>query len=126
MHTARYTRRALVLAAALGAPLAAQQKPVEMQPINYGQSAAPDVALRIVGSFAKLRVTTWERDSVSLTGEMPYGADLSGLVSGEPIRIQRTKLNLSGTSSAHTPPAGTLELRVPLRARLEIRGGTAD
>jgi hypothetical protein len=104
----------------------AQQKPVEMQPINYRQSAAPDVAVRLVGSFAKLRVTAWDRDSISLTGEMPYGADLSGLVSGEPLRIQRTKLNFSGTPDAHTPPAGTLELRVPIRARVQIRGGTAD
>ena len=123
MTRATQLARRIVLLIAMGAaPLVAQQTP-QMYPINFGQSAAPDVAVRLVGSFAKLRVTGWDRDSISLTGEMPVGAELTGLVGDEPMTI-RAKLNFSKSSGGK--PAGTLELRVPLRARVQIRGGTAD
>jgi len=105
---ARHVLLALLLACP--GPLAGQQR------IDRGFKVDPDVSVRITSPVGGIRVIGWERDSIHVTGEIPptagqfYGA---GKGSGAKLGIER--------SEQSTAPGATLEVRVPLRARVWIK-----
>ena len=111
-----------ILAAALtvlaGARLAAQRT------VDLGRAATPTVSLRITGAFAELRIRGWDRDSIALTGTIPTDARLEGGFGGPMGRpTAGAKFYME---TAQGVPAGKLELRVPARARVWAKSGSAD
>ena len=85
----------------LAAPLAAQRA-----------ASTPNVReVRVQDVRGLLTVTAWDRDSVALRGEAP-GLSLRAVPGA--VHLERT-----GT----TEPTGDVELFVPRRARLVVRGG---
>ena len=108
---------AATLAMPSAQPLGAQRT------VELGRAATPTVSLRIVGTFAELRIRGWDRDSIALTGSIPADARLDGGFGGSPSRP-----SVGAKFYMETPtgvPAGKLELRVPARARVWAKSGTA-
>lgn len=111
-----------LLAALLTAPVAQASA---QQQIDIARRTAPDVAVRLTGAFAKLRVVAWEHDSVSISGTLPrgyrfdggFGASLSG-----PTRTSKWFIDDGGSG----PDGGSLVLQVPARARVYVKGFTAE
>jgi DUF4097 and DUF4098 domain-containing protein YvlB len=114
--------RIATLAALLAAPLVAA--PAQQQ-VDIARRTAPDIALRLTGAFTKLRITAWEHDSVTITGNLPKGHRFDGgfgtsLVG--PPRGSKWYIDDGGTGGG----GGTLEMRVPARARVYVKGYSAD
>lgn len=109
--------RSLALAA-LAAPLGAQQK------IEVRRAAAPDLSMRLSGTFASLRIVGWTRDSLVIVGTIPKGARFDGGVgpAGAPARSGKFFVEEPGGSGE---PSGTIEIYLPERARLWSKAGTA-
>lgn len=115
-------RSTLRLAALVALPLAAA---AAQQQVDIGSRTAPDVSLRVTGAFARLRVVAWDRDSVSITGTLPKGYRFDGGFSNPlagPSRGAKWFIEAGGGG----PTGGALELRVPARARVWIKGNSAD
>ena len=109
---------ALPLLGGLALPVAAQRS------VDLGRAATSTVSLRLVGSFAELHIRGWDRDSISLTGTIPADAKLDGGFGGpvgRPSAGAKFYLETSGGA-----PGGKLELRVPARARVWAKSGSAD
>ena len=121
MKARRLSRIARFLAASAllpAAPLGAQRV------VDLGRAATPTVSLRISGAFAELRIRGWDRDSIALTGTIPADAKLDGGFGGPPQRpTAGAKFYMETPTGV---PAGTLELRVPARARVWAKSGSAD
>lgn len=102
---------------ALAAPAAAQRK------VDMGRAATSDVSVRIAGAFAALRVIGWERDSVALAGTLGTNARLEGGFGGAPGTPSRgVKMYIESTDDV---VSGSLVLRVPARARVWVKAGSA-
>jgi hypothetical protein len=110
-------RAALLLSCIALGQSAAQQK------VNLGRAATPDIAIRLMGGVAKIRIVAWALDSVSITGFLPKGSELGGGFGTAPASGAKFFIQ---TADAQLPPDGALELRVPRGARLTITTGTAD
>ena len=95
------------------------------QRVSVARAVAADASIRLMGSFASLRVVAWEHDSLSITGQLPAGARFDGGVmaatGGE--RSRGAKYFVEAPTEAAA--GGALELRVPARARLWIKAGSA-
>jgi hypothetical protein len=117
-------RATLALAAlALGMPLAALQP---QQKVDMRRAVTSDVSLRIVGGFASLKIIGWSKDSVVITGTLPKGARLEGGFGGnsaEPARIGKMYIETPEDAGG---VRGALEMRVPERARVWAKSGSAD
>ena len=108
----------VVLLAVPALPLPAQRT------VDMGRATTSTPSIRISGSFAELRIRGWDRDSMSLTGSIPADARLDGgFGGGAGAPSAGVKFYLETTSGA---PAGKLELRVPARARVWVKSGSAD
>lgn len=112
--------RTLLLLAALASPvvgLHAQQR------IDIRRPVAPDVAVRISGSYAKLEIIAWQHDSLALTGTLPKGARLDGGVAA--VGVPRgAKFWIE--PGPNGPGGEQLVLRVPARARVWVKTEQAD
>jgi hypothetical protein len=96
------------------------------QQINIGRRTTPDIALRLVGPFQSVRVTGWKSDSVSLSGYVGAEYRLDNVFSGDPgAPSAGAKLYIEGPTVGTTKSA-LLELRVPVGARVWIKGGTGS
>jgi DUF4097 and DUF4098 domain-containing protein YvlB len=96
--------------------------------INVRRAATPTVSVRLVGSFATLRVTAWQHDSVVITGSVPADSrfeSASGGRAGEPTQGMKAFLEGAEKGGA-APPAGDIEMRVPERARVWAKAGSAQ
>lgn len=112
--------RMLVLPALLvAAALNAQQK------VDVRRGVAPDVSVRVSGTYASLRVVGWARDSLVLTGALPRGARLEGGVGGTGTAPARGAKFWVEPPSPGGPPAGALELFVPVGATVWAKTGSA-
>jgi hypothetical protein len=109
---------ALALAAADARPAGAQRT------VDVRRATTPTVSFRIVGSFSELRIRGWDKDSVVITGTIPVDARFEGGFGGN------SKAPTTGAKFyLETPsglPAGKLEARVPARARVWVKSGSAD
>jgi hypothetical protein len=117
---------ALALAAAL-LPLAlgAQGR---TRRVDVRRAVTPTVSVRLTGSFALLRVVGWAHDSVVITGTVPADARFEsgfGGRAGEPAAGMKAFLELSDRKEPSAPTA-ELEMRVPERARVWIKAGSAS
>jgi hypothetical protein len=110
---------ATLCAIAAAPPLGAQQK------VNQRFSVTPTASIRIFGDVGNLRIIGWDRDSVALTGTLPAGARLDasrGGQTGKPAPGMKLYVEVARAPA----PDAKLELRVPARARVWAKSGTAD
>ena len=100
-------------------PLAAQQK------IDQRRAAAPDVSVRIAGTFGSLRIVGTTVDSIIVTGNIPKDARFEGYIGGkgdDPVRGAKIFVDVPSDRAA---AGGVLELRVPQGARVWAKAGNA-
>jgi len=109
----------IVVALALAAPLAAQQK------VDIGRPSTPDVSVRLSGALGSVKITAWERDSVAIVGGLGAGSRLdggtlfpTGVTSGMKFYVE--------AADESALRGNRLELRVPRNARVWVKTGSAD
>lgn len=110
----------LVLLAMLASRSDAQQK------VDLRRAVTRDVYVRVSGSYASLRVQTWARDSLALTGTLPKGARFDPAISSPkdpPARGAKFYIEAPAQGAA---PGGTLELFVPAGATVWAKAGNAS
>jgi len=115
-------RRAVTLLSALAyaaTPLGAQQT------TSQRYAVTPTASVRVFGDVAKLRIVGWDRDTVAVTATLPAGARMDAAHGGEAGRpAPGMKIYVEGARGP--APGSTLELRVPARARVWAKSGSAD
>jgi len=135
----------LALAACLGSPLDAQGsrgsaktppvrpqsssgEPARWRRIEVRRLVTPTVSVRFSGSFATLRIVGWAHDSVAITGTVPADARFeTGWAGSESERVGGMKGYLEPADpKGVTLPAGEIEIRVPERARVWSKAGSAS
>jgi len=112
-----HLRRALLVAISITAIArvgAAQVK------VERGLHLDADGSIRLINLVGSVRVTGWERDSVSLRGSLPKGDKL--MMGGGPRAM---KAFIESTDDRNPQPS-TLELMVPARAKVWVKTATAD
>jgi hypothetical protein len=110
---------ALAALALVSMPVAAQQK------VNVRRGATPDVSVRIAGTYGSLRIVGTTSDSLILTGTLPKDARFESFAGGkgiDPINGAKVFIDVPNDQSA---AGGTLEMRVPARARVWAKAGNA-
>jgi hypothetical protein len=115
-------RKISAIAAMLAVPFIAT---AAQQQVDVARRTAPDIALRLTGAFAKLRIVAWEHDSVTITGVLPKGYRFDGGFYASPVgptRGSKWFINDGGSG----PGGGALVMHVPARARVYIKGYSAD
>ncbi len=110
---------ATLCAIAAALPLGAQQK------VNQRFSVTPTASIRIFGDVGSLRIVGWDRDSVVLTATLPAGARMDASRGGEPGKPAPGMKVYVEVPRAPAPDA-RLEIRVPTRARVWAKSGSAD
>jgi len=102
----------------LGVPTLAAQRSVDIR-----RAVTPTASVRITGAFAELRIRGWTKDSVVITGTIPVDARFGGgFMSPTAAGSPGAKFYLETSSGI---PAGKLELRVPVSARVWAKSGSA-
>jgi hypothetical protein len=107
------------LTGAAGHPLCAQQKTTQRYAVT------PTASVRLFGDVRSLRIIGWDRDSVVVTAVLPTGARMDASRGGEigrPSLGMKIYVEVPGASA----PTATVELRVPTRARVWAKSGSAD
>ncbi len=117
MTTLHVLRRGAFLASMLPIALGAQQRPDQRLAVTANAS------IRIAGSFASIRVFGWDRDTLAVSGTLPPGAWIDGNLTPTGAPVPGVKMFLGGASES-TPPSAAIELYVPARARLWVKGST--
>lgn len=109
-----------LVALAVPHALAAQQT------IDQRYAVAPDISFRVKGSIGTLRIVGWAKDSLVITGSLPPAVRMEMGIGGDgrsPARGAKMYLESPNDDAAST---GVLEIRVPARARVWVKCGTAD
>jgi hypothetical protein len=104
---------------AAAAPLVAQQKTVQRYAVT------PTASIRVFGDVGSLRIVGWDRDSVVITATLPAGARLDASRGGQSPKPAPGMKIFVEVPRAPAPDA-RLELRVPARARVWAKSGSAD
>ncbi len=110
-------RQALLSVAALSTFAASAQSQVK---IERGLHLAADGSVRISNLVGSVRVTGWDRDSVSLRGTLPKGDKL--FMGGGPQGMKAFVEPLNDRN----PQPSSLELIVPARAKVWVKTATAE
>jgi len=105
------------LVAVLPLYLGAQQKAEHHVPVT------PNASIRVTGSFATIRIVGWDRDTLAVTATLPPGTWVDGNFGETATPVSGVKMYLAGASETATPSA-TIELRVPMRARVWAKGSS--
>ena len=106
----------LLLTLLLPLPLAAQQR------IDRRMAVSSTASIRINDLVGMVRLVGWDRDSLVVVGELPSrGGQLYFGGSRD-----AAKLGLEGTDTSAVVSSATLEVRVPRRARVSVRGATVS
>ena len=108
-----------LLLAATAAGAAAQQK------VDIHRAATPTVSVRIGGALSSMRIIGWDKDSISLVGSIGAGSRFDGGALATTGPVQGMKFFIEAPDEAAVR-ANRLELRVPARARVWIKAGSAD
>jgi hypothetical protein len=108
-----------IMLALAALPVGAQQK------VDVRRRATPDVSVRIAGTYSSLRIIGTTSDSLVLTGTLPREARFESFGGGkgiDPISGAKMYVDMPSNQSA---AAGSLEMRVPARARVWAKAGNA-
>lgn len=95
------------------------------QQVNVRRAAAPDISLRFAGTVGSLRIVGTTVDSIVVTGTLPKNARFESFEGGkgdEPLRGAKMYVEVPSDRAAAT---GSLELRVPVGARVWAKAGNA-
>ena len=92
--------------------------------VDIRRPATPTVSVRLSGTFSGLRIIGWDLDSIALTGAVSAGNRLEGGPLNAAGPVQGMKFFIETADGAAT--GNKLELRVPRRARVWIKTGSAD
>jgi hypothetical protein len=87
---------------------------------------APDASIRLSGAISSLRIIGWDRDSLVLTGTVPKGWVFDGGVASAPGGLSRGAKFYVDSKTDGYPSGAALEVRVPARARVWAKSGSAD
>ena len=91
--------------------------------VDVRRAVTPTASIRVMGSFAELRIRGWNKDSVEVTGTIPADARFDGgFLTSEKSPSTGAKFYLETASGV---PSGKLELRVPAGARVWAKSGSA-
>ena len=126
MSGAMLPSAALILACAsvAGAQKSVDPAKAPRVPIERRAAIAGDASIRLAGAITSLRVVGWDRDSLVISGSMPKGWRFDGgIAAGNLGRGAKFFIEASGDNY---PTGATLEVRVPARARLWAKSGSAD
>ncbi|MFN2564556.1 MAG: DUF4097 domain-containing protein [Gemmatimonadaceae bacterium] len=122
-HRCRVVSRRVAVALlpllAAATPVAAQQKVMQRYAVT------PTASVRIFGDVGSLRIVGWDRDSVVIAGTLPTGARMDASRGGAPGRPASGMKIYVEVPRAPAPDA-RIELRVPARARVWAKSGSAD
>ena len=131
-------RRSVVAALALTLPCAAaaaqktpstdagKLKSTGRMAVERRYAMAPDASIRVAGAISNLRIVGWDRDSLVITGTVPVGWRFDGGVAAAATGPSRgAKFYIEGATDV-SPTAAALEVRVPTRARVWAKSGSAD
>jgi hypothetical protein len=117
LFTVRSLACSLFAVTGLTLPLAAQR------PVDIRRAVTSTASIRITGAFAELRIRGWNKDSVVITGTVPADARFDGgFMAAAGGASPGAKFYLETVSGT---PAGKLEMRVPYRARIWAKSGSA-
>lgn len=115
--------------AMVAVPATAQKtpsKPPARVAIDRRAAIAPDASIRLAGAITSLRIIGWDRDSLAITGSMPSGYRFDGGIAAALVGQPRgAKFFVDSPNDVYRNGA-TLELRVPSRARVWAKSGSAD
>ena len=89
-------------------------------------AVAPDASIRLFGAFAKLRIIGWDRDSLVITGTMAKGWRLEGNAASNAFGAPRAAKFFIDSPAETDAPGAALEVRVPAKARVWAKSGSAD
>jgi hypothetical protein len=118
MTTTTLARGLAIATLVVATPAVHAQRSVEIR-----RAVTATASLRITGAFAELRIRGWNKDSVVITGTVPSDARFDG---GFLPSVAGT--SPGGKFYLETPsgtPAGALEMRVPVGARVWAKSGSA-
>jgi hypothetical protein len=127
--------RALTLAALLSVSTAAvasgqkggtDAKGTARVGLDRRAAIASDASIRISGAFSSLRIVGWDRDSLVITGTMPQGWRFDGGVATGVLGHGRGAKFFVEAPTDVFPTGAALEIRVPTRARVWAKSGSAD
>jgi DUF4097 and DUF4098 domain-containing protein YvlB len=93
---------------------------------EYGHLAASDIAVMLNGNFAKVKVTGWSRDSIVVASDLPKGSRLEPMFGGDAATPARGVKMFVEAANKMAAPGGTVEIRLPINARITIVSATAD
>jgi hypothetical protein len=108
------------------APLQAQKTADARERVERRFAVASDASVRLFGAFAKLRVIGWNRDSLVITGTMARGWRLEGNAASNAFGPPRGAKFFIDAPTETDAPGAALEIRVPARARVWAKSGSAD
>ena len=87
---------------------------------------ASDASIRISGAISSLRIVGWDRDSLVITGTMPQGWRFDGGVAAGVMGPGRGAKFFVEAPTEVFASGAAVELRVPARARVWAKSGSAD
>lgn len=123
----RYQCVLAVLAAGALAPVSAQaQKLANRTPVDRRSAIASDASIRLAGAISSLRIVGWDRDSIEVTGTIPVGWRFDGGIAKGVVGLGRGAKFYVEAPSETFPTGAALEVRVPRRARIWAKSGSAD
>jgi len=94
--------------------------------VDRRYAMAPDASIRIAGAISNLRIVGWDRDSLVITGTVPVGWRFDGGIASSAMGPSRgAKFYIEGATDVF-PTSAALELRVPARARVWAKSGSAE
>lgn len=86
---------------------------------------ASDASIRFSGAISSLKIVGWDQDSLVVSGSVPKGWLFDGGIGSSAIGLSRgAKFYVQSPSEAYASGA-TLEIRVPNRARVWAKTGSA-
>jgi hypothetical protein len=94
--------------------------------VDRRYAMAPDASIRISGAISNLRIVGWDRDSLVISGTVPAGWRFDGGIASSVNGPSRgAKFYVDGATDVF-PTSAALELRVPARARVWAKSGSAE
>lgn len=95
------------------------------QKVDIHRAATPTVSVRLGGALSSVRIIGWDKDSIALTGGIGAGSRMDGGALAGVGPVQGMKFFVEAPDEAAVR-ANKFELRVPARARVWIKAGSAD
>ena len=115
-----------LLASTSPAAVHAQKTTDARERVDRRFAVASDASIRLFGAFAKLRIIGWDRDSLVITGTMARGWRLEGNAASNAFGAPRAAKFFIDSPAETDAPGAALEVRVPAKARVWAKSGSAD